>query len=652
MRFAVIIILQALLVPFALTQDPGRTDPDEVIGQILDEALDEQDLLHYSEDLEYLKQHPVNIATAHYGDLLQIPFFSPMLATQLLLLRDTVMLTSTGQLMGLSAMTPELFERISPFIIAEQPSTGKQAFDGIPNLFVTRSRVERRLRPQIGESTGKFLGDRNTAYQRIRIGNDRFEAAGLFEKDAGEAYDNGFFAGFLALRSIGVLRRMVFGTFTVASGQGLLFAKNIAPAKGINTVGQTKLRSAGISPSVSTDESRYFRGIAAEMKMDRISVSGFHSQRLLHASIDSAGSVTSLFTSGSFRTANDIRKKERLGENVTGGILEYTVAGTTTLSLNLVHLSYDHFLLPSLYDLSGKRYLTAGSGNVRTTLVNNELFAEFASNDGTGFSKVIGMLFPVSRLFSVNMHHRSFAKGYVNPLARPFGERSNISDGETGNYFGIQIRIGKVMLHSYADEYSLPSTTTQFGATGHELLAHGSFPVTKRLILTAQIKNKRRNQTNIHGADDERSQTNMRVGISYAIDAQWNLTQRYETVSVKYRPSDYRESGFLSFLELRYLSRRAGVNVRSRIVLFGTGSYDTRLYQYESDVAGNFSNPPLYGKGIRWYVVSGWKVTDALQLSFKYAETKRLGTSVIGSGDDAIPGALDSALALQVDFKL
>lgn len=646
------IIFHLLLLSFALAQDPGRSDPDDVIGEIVDDAADEQDLRHYSEELEYLKQHPVNIATAHFDELLQIPFFSPMLAVELLLLRDTVMLNSTEQLLGVSAMTPELFERISPFIIAEQPATGEQVFDGIPDRLATRSRVERRLQAPMGESTGKFLGDRNTVYQRIRIGNDRWESAGLFEKDAGEAFDNGFLTGYLTVRSIGVLRSVVFGTFSVASGQGLLFAKNFAPAKGSNTVGQTKLRSAGIAPSISTDESRYFRGIAAMLTMDRISVTGFHSQRSLHASIDSSGSVTSLFASGSFRTANDFRKHKRLGEKVTGGILEYTVAGTTTLSLNVVRFSYDHFFIPSLYDLAGKRFLTAGSGHVRTTLANNEFFAECASNDGARFSKVFGMMVPVSRLFSVTMHHRSFTKGYVNPLARPFGERSNISDGETGYYIGLQLRIGKVILNAYVDRYLLPSTSAQFGIAGQDLFAHGSFPITKRLMLTAQIKNKRRDHYETNGTDDERSQTNFRIGISYAIDSHWKIAQRHEMVSVKYRPSDGWENGFLSFTEMQYLSQRAGVNVRARIVLFGTGSYDTRLYQYESDIAGNFSNPPLYGKGIRWYVVSGFAMTDGMRLSFKYAETKRLNIRVIGSGDDAILGALDTALAAQVDFKL
>jgi hypothetical protein len=87
-------------------------------------------------------------------------------------------------------------------------------------------------------------------------------------------------------------------------------------------------------------------------------------------------------------------------------------------------------------------------------------------------------------------------------------------------------------------------------------------------------------------------------------------------------------------------------------VFFDTDSYDSRLYQYESDVTGNISNPPLYGSGMRWYVVSAYDILNALKISFKYSETKFLHNTSIGSGNDTIMGNLDNVFVLQCDVDL
>jgi hypothetical protein len=121
---------------------------------------------------------------------------------------------------------------------------------------------------------------------------------------------------------------------------------------------------------------------------------------------------------------------------------------------------------------------------------------------------------------------------------------------------------------------------------------------------------------------------------------------------VKYLPSSFRQHGFLTFCEAAYRSPKTSWQFKTRIAFFDTDSYDSRLYQYESDVTGNISNPPLYGSGIRWYVVSAIDILDGMKISIKYSETKKLHTVVMGRGDDEIDGNIDTAIVVQLDFRM
>ncbi|MHB1050940.1 MAG: hypothetical protein ACYC09_12740 [Bacteroidota bacterium] len=652
MRVSLQIVSLALCSSLLLySQTSSLVETEDAVEELLGNVDEEQDLSQRIDDLEYRMHHPVNIATAHYGDLLQIPNFSSMMAMELLLMRDTIEVSSPEQLLNLSAMTPELYSKIIPFIIADPPRSGVSSIDLLPTKVQTRTRVEQRLQMQKGVSEGKFLGDRNSAYQRIRIGNDRLEAGGVFEKDGGESYIDGHSAGYCAVNGIGIIQKLIAGTFAVSSAQGLVFARNMSPAKGSNTVSQTKIRSSGISPMASADEHRYFRGVAGQFDFNPIAITGFHSLRHMHATVDSNGMVSSYYTSGSFRTVNDRNKMNTLRETVSGGIIDYSFDETTLLAVALLHLKNDKLLMPSLFDYSGKKHISAVSLSGSTSWGTNDLFGEIASNDGVRFSKTIGVLYYVARNLQLSMHHRSFSKGYVNPLARPFGERLNIADGETGMYYGIQFRLGRLTVNGYIDSYTLPATVKNFGSSGSDVVIYCLYPISKRLKITVQIRNKQKNQIGIHFLDDERSQTNVRTEYSYVIVPTFQIRHRIECAAARYRPSRYSEKGFLTFLEARWDSKETALNIRSRMTVYDTDSFDSRLYQYESDVEGNFSNPPLYGKGIRWYFVAKYTLDAGIHFSIKYAETKKMFTNVIGSGDDEIRGSLDNSAVFQIDFK-
>lgn len=191
-----------------------------------------------------------------------------------------------------------------------------------------------------------------------------------------------------------------------------------------------------------------------------------------------------------------------------------------------------------------------------------------------------------------------------------------------------------------------------FGSSGRELFIHTMLTLDRSWSLYFHLRNKRKNQLNLNDGNDIRVQNNVRLQYSYKISRSFTLTQRIETVTVDYQPTMDHEKGFLTFAEVGYRTSASPFFGKIRFIIYDADSFDSRIYQYESDVQGNFSNPPLYGRGTRWYVVGGYEIIESVQLSLKYSETVRYNATTMGSGDDVIFGNFDNQLAVQVDVKL
>ena len=119
-------------------------------------------------------------------------------------------------------------------------------------------------------------------------------------------------------------------------------------------------------------------------------------------------------------------------------------------------------------------------------------------------------------------------------------------------------------------------------------------------------------------------------------------------VNVGYASSSGVERGMLVFQDMR-THPLPKLLVDARVIVFETDSFDSRVYEFESDLRGTFSNPALFGKGIRWYVVGRYEIIKAVDISMKYAQTIRSGVRTLSSGTSLIQGDLDNRLSVQLD---
>ncbi|MGH2574261.1 MAG: hypothetical protein ACRDFC_01025, partial [Ignavibacteria bacterium] len=191
-----------------------------------------------------------------------------------------------------------------------------------------------------------------------------------------------------------------------------------------------------------------------------------------------------------------------------------------------------------------------------------------------------------------------------------------------------------------------------------DFLTFSEWKLTKELQVFMKYKNE--NKEDVITALDEfgrevkrifsRNQSNYRIQFDYDVTRTFRVRSRLEYVFVDYSNFKTSEKGILLLSDFR-IKPIENLILDWRFIVFHTDSYDSRIYEYENDLDGVVSNPGLYGRGRRWYLLLKYKPFSYLQLSAKYSETFLDGVKSIGSGYDEIPGDFKNRFSLQLEIE-
>ncbi|MGA7162285.1 MAG: helix-hairpin-helix domain-containing protein [Bacteroidota bacterium] len=661
------IILCSALLCFAIVSYSQGTDKD------LPSSPDFESMMENSTDdgtgksatldeLEYYRAKPVDINTASFQELTEIPFIPRALLLKILFLRDSLGTLSFSDLRRIPGLDDQTLAHISPFItFAAAKTKGDVPFskDSITSLSF-RSRESLDLQPPKPFLDGEYLGSRVADYHRLVISTLRWSGGVLYDKDAGETPDAGFVSGYIGFENEGIVKKFVAGDYTLNSGEGMTLSSFRSSSKGGNALYQIKATGRTIVPHLATDEFHFFQGAAATMEVYPLSVTLFLSRKEVAGTVDSDGTVTSLYTSGLFRSQTEKTKRDAASETVIGGLAAFAIGSTNRIGVSAFKTQYDKQIdIQSPFVLQGKNIFAVGA-NANCDFDAFTLFGEAAGNSLDSRSGVVGFIYQVSKRLALSSQLRSYSSRYANPYAYGFGEQNGAVNGENGRYLGMEYSpSNKIKISTSYDEFTLPSSGI-FSNTGNEYVVRCEGAVTKSVNALIQFKDNVKTKVDVLNDGEQnpqkvievRNQENLRASCSFAITKWTQLVQRIEMTTVSYSISHDRREGMLMFTELNLSSPQFLFYGTARMVFFDTQSYDSRVYEYERDVRGGYSFPPLYGRGSRWYIVAGWKAFPHLELSCKYSETFQSGAASIGTGISEIIGPLDNRVTLQVDYGL
>jgi len=614
------------------------------------ESASESDAQLFLENLEHLRERPLNLNTVGREDLLGIKIFNELQVENLLAYRNQfgpflveyeLQAVPGWDLADIRRLLQ--FSRVKTGIDTRNTKLYEGFWKGEQELFLRWSHPD-----SPNYDTNKAEGGPNAWAIRYRHSFDnRLRYGFTAESDAGESLFKGsnpqgfdYYSAHLFLQNWNQrVRAVAIGDYSVRMGQGLLLQTGFAPGKSAETVsvarGGRKLNAYG-----AFGETYYFRGAASTLAFGKhMEVTALYSNRRRDANVVEIDTMdfqtneeafSSLQTSGYHRTQAEIADEKKIHEQV-GGLSASWIGNRGQITANALYIAYDKPWIrsPAPY----RQFVFQGQSLMGLSLDynyrwrNTFLFGETAQSDNGGLATVNGLLFSADRHVTISAVHRSLSKDYQSIYGNPFSDASGASN-EQGLYLGADIRwIRRWQLNFYTDIWRHPWLRFEVDApsVGQEYLARLLWTKSRNFSVYAlwQSENKQRNDDQgkpfglIYAKRDR-----IRLHAIYKVSKPIELRSRVEWTTYQIGENKPMQ-GFIAYQEAVIKPLSSPISASFRYAIFDTEGYDSRVYAFENDLFAAVSIPSFSGRGTRWYLNLHWRLNRWLRLDARMEETNQ-----------------------------
>jgi hypothetical protein len=374
------------------------------------------------------------------------------------------------------------------------------------------------------------------------------------------------------------------------------------------------------------------------------------------------GTAVSAFDrTGYHRTQEEIKKKDVLREKTYGGIITLPLFYLNQIGIAFLKTQYDPPLNPFQSKSDKRRIFYRFQGD---QVQNISLF--FTINHNTlnsrgevAWSNLKDFAYSFTLLLGKSDWRLLIKNWYVTPnFQSPFGRTLSGSASFPQASAGIMISCSgrpwkKLRLNGYWSlEKELWRTYFQ------PLPTHSkSFYLSSDYLWDPRTKIQFRYQ--ISTSSFFHSQTarsikkrkhGLRLQLDKRISAKVRFRSRFEKTILNFSEFLDQQQG-LNFFQDIYWRLSRFLSFQFRYSSFNSDDYDSRVYEYETDLPGVFSNYPLYGRGNKWYIMTILDITEKLKIWFKYRRYQLDGVNAIGSGYAVISGDQKQDLHLQLQYR-
>jgi len=655
-------IFTLLFIPINLYSqtDSLKVDIQELIDELFNEPSTESDNSNLYEVLEDLISNPIDLNKATIIDIQQVPTIDYLTAKAIIDYRNSVgKYVNKDDIFLVKKLSNEQKKKIFPFVtvVGEKGQIINNKLIEIPSFNIKlnlRSRIINDLQTRKGFVDSSFPGSKSKIYNRFLASYRNYSAGILTEKDAGENSLNDLNTFFIQIKDLEYLSNLTVGDFTLEFGQGLVLWSPYGFAKGADAIYPVKKKNRNIKPFKSADENNFFRGAAATVNFNSLNLSAFFSSNKFDANIDLATSeILSTPIDGLHRTTSELNKRKSANETFKGIRFDYISDKEFNAGLLYYNSNFSNSFMPSsIYDISGNNFnYYSFYYDIFIDKVN--IFGE-NSYDGTSVASIANVQYSISRNFIWITSIRNYPRNFTNIHGFSFGERSGAVNNELGIYNGIRWNSPIGVFDIYYDQFKFPFSTfsNPVSTQGDEFLINVRSKPSKKIetVFRYKVENKEISK-DINGALQlvNQKRQNLRGEFIYTASTLLRFRTRIELSNYKINELVVNEFGYLVFQDIKIILLN-NLSLSSRFILFNTDSFNSAVYEHEYDLQGILSNAGLSGKGIRWYIVGNYRLSDLLNISFKYAETYKPDEKQISSGEALIYNNLDNRLSLQIDL--
>ena len=649
--------------------DPETQQRIESIIEDLEEDIDITELFN---ELESLRQQPLNINTASANELARIIFLNPIQINNLIEHRKKLgNLLSLLELQSVDGFDLETINAIEPFITISEVVARRQfsladiLTHGNSQFFL---RYQRLFEEQTGFSdiepellaanpNARYLGSPFRLFTRYRFTYYNNLSFGITaEKDPGEELFAGsqpdgfdFYSAHFHLRNAGRIKALSIGDFQVQFGQGLALWSGLAFGKSSQAVNIMK-NGIGLRQYTSADENNFMRGAGVTVSLGSFEVTGFLSSKNRDANVLEIDTITqedivitSLLQSGLHRTPRELADKNSVretywGSNITFRRSNYHI-GITGYMMELGSELRRNLSFHNQFELNSSTNWAA-SVDYNYIIRNFNVFGEIATSQSGGHAILNGIMMALDPGLSLSLLHRSFSRDYQSLLSNAFSESARASN-ENGLYVGLNARINpRWSINAYADHFTFPwmRHRTYALSRGYDYLVQVNFRPQRRTEIYARyrIRNRPLNHPGINAIPYpvDFLRQNIRIHFSYQVSPSFTFNNRIEIVDIGHYSDNQR--GFLIYHDIAYKNFASRWTFNMRYAVFDTDGFDSRIYAHENDVLYAFSFPFYSDKGHRAYIVARYRINRNLDLQARLAQTFFSNRNTIGSGLDLI----------------
>ncbi len=675
---------------YVLSQSEITEDLD--FERVIENLLPQQEVdVNYNDlydRLFTLYSNPLDINAVQRTDLQSLFFLTEEQITNLIeYRREYGTILSYFELMYIESFDNETIQRLIPFIAVNiNARTSLKSSIGQPdnNWLIVRHQtiLEQKKGYTQADSIGpgkyssRYAGDPNRLYVRYLYSKSNDYSFGFtIEKDPGESFtwdantsrygfDYYSFHGMIENRC--GFKKIIIGDFSMDYGQGLIFGSGIRIGKGFEPITTIRRNNLGLKPYRSVYENKDFSGIAVSTSIKSLELNVFYSFVNRDAIIredtidDKDEFITYIQTIGLHRTPTEITAKHTLRDQSVGGNINYkTKSKKLEIGINGIFTKYNVPILPNRkrynqFDFYGITN-SLGGAYFNYYLKNTHIFGELAISQNKGKAISTGVITSLSSQVQASIHFRNYDRNFYSFSGEAFGENSNIAN-EQGIYWGLKILpISRLVFTAYLDFFRFPWPKYQVDAPskGVDFMSAITYSVNNNLVFRIQYRSKTKE---VNYQNDEmpivsiqpKTTDRFLFDMNYAVSSNFSIKTRVQSTKVDFITG--KSTGFIVAQDINYAHKN--ISLSARFALFDADNFDNRQYIYERDLLYVYSIPFFFNRGARYFLLARYNVTRKISLWAKFAQTKYVGVTSIGSGLEEIEGDTRTNVSFQMRIKI
>ena len=545
---------------------------DDILEDIYNQLSEDGEipLEDVQEELIEIAQNPINLNQTTANELSRLHFLSDEQIDAILLYQYLHPFQEIYELQLIDCLKDYEIRNLLPFVYVGQIKAEKNMY--FREVF-HYAKHEITLRTD-ARNIEDFEGDPMYGKLRYRFNYQNRVMAGVtIGRTPGATWENINYGGFIELRDMGPMKRIVAGNYQAHFGYGLVIGSPFKRGK-TAYIQSTATTDEGLKKFGSVGDSyNYFHGVGATAKVSSwADVSAFYSLR---------------------------EEKEEwnhvVGVNATGrwNRLKVGITAVENIHQPTKKNSLEEMELVNTQAVMGV--------NARWNQGKVDIWGELATSQGNqwGIGGIAGIRYtPISDINLLAIY-RYYSPYFDNIYANALCSWTRMRD-EHGGYFGVEYnRLKNWQLLAFGDVWK----------SGFETMAQADFIPQKDYRMHTRFRVKRK---------DEKDTYSLRWNMVYEF-GQWKMKTQADGNLVQ--TNNALTYGWSVLQDVEYRFSEVPIVLQFRAQAFDAQEWNNRVYIYENDVLYAYALPFVYGLGGRFWLNARYKINDIFSLYLRVSET-------------------------------